>query len=868
MKNLLYILLVLLFVTSSIANVEIVEDRLVVSSPDSTEMTEIYRDGTDTYIWWRDDTSVLYFGLGDIVFDVNSKLKWDASTETLFADVNGTFTDGTTTIEDGNYTGVGNITGDDVDISAGTGDYLSSGTIGAGAITGTSFTDGTLTISGGSITSAVNGTFSGTVQAEQLTSTDDASIAGNLFVNTGHTYNEGLRLYGSGTWAGSCDGGNIHWYNSKTEEPNGWTYINAYNHFVWDNAAQSNETDYGNAHVAFDTGYAYFAGGLATGGNFSTSTGTVTMGSATQNAGVFSMIQGGVTDDPTFSITQSGDDVTINQTIGDITMTAGGGNISFGNETIESGAATFSANSSVTTATGFALFGINSGDSYSYLSLAPGQVGDVGWVVMGGYPNPGDFTIREAGVADYLTIVKTTGAATFSGDVDANSFTGNFTGDLTGDVTGNVSGNAGTVTVADTDAACYVGLWESASGSLAGKTDAGLLYNAGTSTLSGADLDVNLGTGVLVTDGQIGIGTAPNAGVGLHIQKSFDENAAYGMFGGVVSTRTTTHSLISGLSFNALWQPASLAGFGAQTLTVLAGASPSIKVLKPDSAAKAMIVANAYGFVPAARFDNGDTGDLTITNFKNFAAIDATLNNGATITTAYAFYDPGMTAGDTNWGLYGLSAQNYLSGSLTIGDGLDVTGVTQLGDGGIKDHVDVNSTGVMTFHGDARFWQGIFLDTSRFKEPTSDKATLVNRGIGTAYEFSDNQDKEHVHVQVRLPGFWDVTEDLQAILLWDSVTTDANCDWEIRYQFRASDEAMDSVALDGTEADFMVSSGTSKGLNHSTIAIPAADFDTGDKFLRFTVYRDGNDAGDTLSASAYLHGIIVRGVRNKTGGGI
>jgi len=40
------------------------------------------------------------------------------------------------------------------------------------------FTDGTLSVASGSIASAVNGTFSGTVQAEQLTTTDDLTVSG------------------------------------------------------------------------------------------------------------------------------------------------------------------------------------------------------------------------------------------------------------------------------------------------------------------------------------------------------------------------------------------------------------------------------------------------------------------------------------------------------------------------------------------------------------------------------------------------------------------------------------------------------------------------------------------------------------------
>tara|TARA_Y100000004_G_scaffold195906_1_gene264272 strand:+ start:10 stop:1674 length:1665 start_codon:yes stop_codon:yes gene_type:complete len=60
--------------------------------------------------------------------------------------------------------------------------------------------DGTLSITGGSLTGAVNGTFSGTVQAEQLTSTDDltvsddASIGGNLSVTGNASINGNTTL--------------------------------------------------------------------------------------------------------------------------------------------------------------------------------------------------------------------------------------------------------------------------------------------------------------------------------------------------------------------------------------------------------------------------------------------------------------------------------------------------------------------------------------------------------------------------------------------------------------------------------------------------------------------------------------------------
>lgn len=52
--------------------------------------------------------------------------------------------------------------------------------------------------------------------------------------------------------------------------------------------------------------------------------GILQMGSSTVNAGVFSMIQGAVASDPTFTITQSGNNVAIAQTVGSMNLTAVG----------------------------------------------------------------------------------------------------------------------------------------------------------------------------------------------------------------------------------------------------------------------------------------------------------------------------------------------------------------------------------------------------------------------------------------------------------------------------------------------------------------------------------------------------------------
>jgi hypothetical protein len=72
-------------------------------------------------------------------------------------------------------------------------------------------------------------------------------------------------------------------------------------------------------------------------------------------------------------------------------------------------------------------------------------------------------------------------------------------------------GNASTVTVADTtSAACYVGLFEAATGNIAAKTDGGLLYNAVTGSLG-------LGTATFDATAQIVLSLATGIEPSAHV---------------------------------------------------------------------------------------------------------------------------------------------------------------------------------------------------------------------------------------------------------------------------------------------------------------------------------------------------------------
>lgn len=184
-----------------------------------------------------------------------------------------------------------------------------------------------------------------------------------------------------------------------------------------------------------------------------------------------------------------------------------------------------------------------------------------------------------------------------------------------------------------------------------------------------------------------------------------------------------------------------------------------------------------------------------------------------------------------------------------------------------SNNLSVAPDGTITLNGTARVYDGHYLDASNFKLPSADAATEVNRGMGTAYEFADGVLNE-LHCQFRIPGKWLDTEDIYSCLFWDSPTISADCDWKVSYLLRAADEDMTVAAADGTLQSYETSSPTANGLVRSHVTIPTTSFDVGDKVIVLKITRDGGDASDTLGASAFLHGIMMKGIVNKLGGAI
>ncbi len=85
---------------------------------------------------------------------------------------------------------------------------------------------------------------------------------------------------------------------------------------------------------------------------------------------------------------------------------------------------------------------VESTDNYSTVILDAGNTGGVAWALMSGYPNAGDFNIRETGVGNYLTIKKTTGNVGIGTTSPQNSL--NVIGDI--NATGLIYGDGSQLT--------------------------------------------------------------------------------------------------------------------------------------------------------------------------------------------------------------------------------------------------------------------------------------------------------------------------------------------------------------------------------------------------------------------------------------
>lgn len=267
----------------------------------------------------------------------------------------------------------------------------------------------------------------------------------------------------------------------------------------------------------------------------------------------------------------------------------------------------------------------------------------------------------------------------------------------------DASGTASLVTVADTtDASCSVALFESPTGSLGPKTDAGLTYNAATGVLTATGfngpLTGNVTGNVTGSSGSCtgNSATATAASGLLSATTTVSVSAAAAPTTGQVlkatSSTTATWQSESGsgsVATDAIWDVAgdTVYGTGANTASRLAiGAALSVYCVNSGATAPEWVASNGTGSIArviSPAFTTPNIGVATATSVNKVAltapATSATLTiaDGATLTVSASATVSNGTHSGTNTGDNATNSQysGLVSNATHTGD---VTGATAL----------------------------------------------------------------------------------------------------------------------------------------------------------------------------------------------
>jgi hypothetical protein len=299
-------------------------------------------------------------------------------------------------------------------------------------------------------------------------------------------------------------------------------------------------------------------------------------------------------------------------------------------------------------------------------------------------PTTGDVKIDLATTLTGLTSVTSTG---FTGALTGNADTA--TALETARTIGGTSfdGTAAivpaTITVADTtDTTAFVGLWESATGDLEPKTDAGITYNAATGMLTAtgftgpltgnADTATAL-TGTLgVAGGGTGITTAAKGSV-LAVNATDTISALSGVTDGDVLTYTLATDTIGWAApGHATGTVTSVAISGTDGIDVDSGSpittSGTITLGLSGIANSALTNSDVgYGGVTVALGASDATPAFDLVDSTNYEG-SAIMSTGETVTTKFLRTDGDNTS---SWQIPPDTNTTY-----TAGDGLDLTGTT------------------------------------------------------------------------------------------------------------------------------------------------------------------------------------------------
>ena len=141
-----------------------------------------------------------------------------------------------------------------------------------------------------------------------------------------------------------------------------------------------------------------------------------------------------------------------------------------------------------------------------------------------------------------------------------------------------------------------------------------------------------------------------------------------------------------------------------------------------------------------------------------------------------------------------------------------------------------------------------------FLEPYPVKATNDNWGK-LIVVFNDTASRDGIHGSFNVPK--DYTDTANLIVVWTTTATTGDVEWDFDYRAVGGNdsESLDqATAQESVNSNDTAPSATDERMEIS-IALTDGNF-AADDTVSFTLFRDGTDAGDTISAAVQIHDLL------------
>ena len=97
--------------------------------------------------------------------------------------------------------------------------------------------------------------------------------------------------------------------------------------------------------------------------------------------------------------------------------------------------------------------------------------------------------------------------------------------------------------------------------------------------------------------------------------------------------------------------------------------------------------------------------------------------------------------------------------------------------------------------------------------------------------------------------------DPKIVVRWTSTVTTGDTEWDFDYRAVDVGETLDPSSVQESVNQGDTAPGTARLLLEAELTLARANITVGD-LLQFTLFRDGTDGGDTMSADAHVHDVL------------